>query len=83
MPCTAFLKAVGTNVVPTGLEITRLSFGNLVQEYISMIGLRRNKADYNRNQLIRTRHSDGEGLSELALAFEISAQRVHQIVQFK
>jgi hypothetical protein len=48
-----------------------------------MIGLRRNKEDYSRNQLIRIRHSDGEGLSELALAFGISAQRVHQIVQFK
>lgn len=68
---------------PTGLDIIRLSFSVMVQEYISGIGLRRNKGDYSRNQLILARHSGGEGLSEIALEFGISVQRVHQIVRFK
>jgi hypothetical protein len=36
-----------------------------------------------RDDLIRTRHAAGEGISELARAFAISPQRVHQIVNFR
>ena len=34
-----------------------------------------------RNRLIRTRHAAGEGLSDLAREYEISPQRVWQIVR--
>jgi Mor family transcriptional regulator len=36
-----------------------------------------------RDELIRKRHAEGEGLSELARAYNISPQRVHQIVHYK
>ena len=36
-----------------------------------------------RNSLIRARHAAGEGLSDLAREYEISPQRVWQIVQVR
>ena len=36
-----------------------------------------------RNRLIRARHAAGEGLSDLAREYEISPQRVWQIVQVR
>jgi Mor family transcriptional regulator len=38
---------------------------------------------HTRNQRIRQRYEAGETLSDLARAFEISPQRVHQIVNPK
>ncbi|MFC1960689.1 hypothetical protein ACFLYO_08260 [Chloroflexota bacterium] len=36
-----------------------------------------------RNQLIRSRFAAGEGISDLAWQFDLSPQRVHQIVHSK
>ena len=82
MPCTASLKAEGTNLTPTGLELLGRSLTEVVAWLLEVGGFRRT-VQRSRNQLIRLRYAAGESICELARAFGISPQRVHQIVNFK
>jgi Mor family transcriptional regulator len=36
-----------------------------------------------RNEQIRKRHADGESISELALAFNLSNARIHQLIHHR
>jgi DNA-directed RNA polymerase specialized sigma24 family protein len=47
------------------------------------IGGFRRTAQRSRNELIRLRYAAGESITELARAFGISPERVHQIVSYK
>ncbi len=83
MPCTAFLKADGTNVVPTGSEILRQPLSDVVDWFFSLSRYWKGRQAHTRNELIRLRHEVGETISQLAREFGISPQRVFQIVNFK
>ena len=61
MPCTAVLKAEGTNVVPTGLDIIRLPLAEIVEWLLTASGLKQ-ATHYTRDELIRMRHEAGERL---------------------
>jgi transposase-like protein len=56
--------------------------GEIIAWLLEVGGFRRT-VQRSRNELIRLRYAAGESISELARAFGISPQRVHQIVKFK
>jgi hypothetical protein len=68
--------------VPTGLELLRLSLNEIAEWLLVAGGIRRITARLSRNDLIRMRFAVGESMSEIARAFDISPQRVYQIVNF-
>ena len=69
-------------LVPTGLEILRLSLHEIVEWLLIAGGIKRATAQLSRNEIIRKRFVAGETLSDIARDFNISPQRVYQIVNF-
>lgn len=69
-------------MTPTGLELLGRSLAEVVAWLLEIGGFRRT-AQRSRNELIRLRYAAGESISDLARAFGISPQRVHQIVSFR
>ena len=67
---------VGTTFVPSALR-------NAVQGILARLYSDFHLNTKSRDELIRKRRSEGEGLSVLARAFGISPQRVYQIVHYK
>jgi DNA-directed RNA polymerase specialized sigma subunit len=72
----------------TGLELisrfdisdaTNILLHRLYQDAISVIPSKRPKAE--RDAMIRQRYEAGETMAELAKAYGISEQRVHQIIR--
>jgi hypothetical protein len=67
----------------TGDEIRRQPLAKVIHWFFIFIGFWKSETQLSRNELIRLRAAAGEALSDLARAFEISPQRVYQIVHFK
>jgi DNA-binding NarL/FixJ family response regulator len=91
MPCTASLKAEGTNLTPTGVGaapvpslnaaihwlLERLYWGILLPES-PVTGKHVSLSE--RNRQICTRYAGGATLEEIARDLGLSHQRVHQII---
>ena len=69
-------------VALTGLDILRLPLAEIVEWFLTTSGLK-HAAQRSRNEIIRLRYAAGEHLSDLAREFDISPQRVYQIVHGK
>lgn len=69
-------------MTPTGAELLRQPLQWIV-DWLLIFGGLRHTMQMSRNEYIRLQYAAGETLTELARAFGISPQRVHQIVNFK
>ena len=76
-----FSQGQYTEVALTGSELRGQPIAELVNWFMSLSGFRKLRQSLSRDELIRLRHSAGEGLSNLAREFGISPQRVFQIAK--
>jgi len=76
------VQGVGKGVVLTGYRHTGFSLPNSAQWLLSHCGILP-QVRRNRNEIIRDRFASGEALTDLANEFEISPQRIFQIVHHR
>jgi hypothetical protein len=69
-------------VTPTRYERIGFSLPRVAQRLLKFCGIVP-QIPSNRNEVIRARYADGEGISDLANIFDLSPQRIFQIVKSK
>ena len=73
-------QAMKRLLVPTGHESIGFSISFAAKWLLRHYGILRSYAPQSRNEVIRARFADGESLSDLAAIYEVSPQRIFQIV---